>query len=101
MELVEDIPLEQILLNLQINEEIYILGLQYVIQKPISFLKCKPNDICTIVFGIYVGPLWETNIDAQYILDPYTIASYFTSNLTKIDKFVTQEMKIILEKMSI
>jgi hypothetical protein len=46
----------------------------------------------------YVRALWETNIDAQYILDPYTITSYFMFNLTKIDKFVTQEMKIIFEK---
>jgi len=75
------------------------LGLQYVIQKPTLFLKCKPNDICTNVFGIYARALWETNIDAQYILDPYATTSYFMFNLTKIDKFVTQEMKIILEKM--
>jgi hypothetical protein len=99
MGLGEYIPFEHFLLNLQIEEETYILGLKYAIKKPTSFLKCKPNDICTNVFGIYVGPLWEANIDTQYILDPYATTSYFTSYLTKIDEFVTQEMKIILEKM--
>jgi hypothetical protein len=99
MGLGEDIYFEQLLANLQIDEETYILGLWHAIQKPTLFFKCKPNDICINVFGIYVWPLWETNIDTQYILDPYAITSYFTFNSTKIDKFVTQEMKVILEKM--
>jgi hypothetical protein len=63
------------------------------------FKKNANQMIYTNAFGIYVQPLWETNIDAQYILDPYAITLYFMFNLTKIDKFVTQEMKIILEKM--
>jgi hypothetical protein len=37
------------------------------------FLKQKPNDIRTNVFGIHARPLWRTNKDAQYILDPYRI----------------------------
>lgn len=65
-----------------------------------QLLKKNANQmIYTNAFGIYVRPLWETNIDAQYILDPYAITLYFMFNLAKIDKFVTQEVKIILEKM--
>jgi hypothetical protein len=37
------------------------------------FLKQKPNDICTNVFGIHARPLWRANKDAQYILGPYCI----------------------------
>jgi hypothetical protein len=48
------------------------------------------------VFGIHARPLWGANIDTQYILDPYATTLYCTSYLTKINRFVTQEMKIIL-----
>ncbi len=50
------------------------------------------------MFGIHAGFLWGANIYAQYILDPYVTKSYCICYLTKIDNFVTQEMKIILNK---
>ncbi len=40
--------------------------------------KRKPNYICTNIFGIHVRTLCKANKDAQYILDPYAIASYCT-----------------------
>ncbi len=58
--------------------------------------KIKWKDTHTNVFGIHVRPLRGANIDAQYILDPYVATSCCTSYLTKINRFVTQEMKIIL-----
>jgi hypothetical protein len=64
MGLGEDISFEQILLDLKIDEETYILGLQHTIQKPTLFLKRKPNDIHINVFGIHARPLWGANIDA-------------------------------------
>jgi hypothetical protein len=43
------------------------------------------------VFNIHGRPqaLWEANIDAKFILDPYVAIGYFTSYLTKVDKYVT------------
>jgi len=98
MGLGEDISLEQFLLDFKIDEKSYILGLCYTIQKPTLFFKQKPNDICTNVFGIHAKPLWGANINAQYILDLYAITLYCNFYFTKIDKYVTQKMKIILEK---
>jgi hypothetical protein len=34
--------------------------------------------------------MWEENIDAQYVLDPYFAIAYCTSYLTKVNKIVTQ-----------
>jgi hypothetical protein len=45
-----------------------------------------------------VGPLWQTNTDAQFVLHPYAATSYCTSYLIRVDKFVTAEMKATLEK---
>jgi hypothetical protein len=38
------------------------------------------------VFNVHAYPLWETNIDAQFILDPYVDVTYYTSYSSKIDK---------------
>jgi hypothetical protein len=78
--------------NLQMNKDIY-LALWCTLQKPTLFLKRKPCDIHTNSFSIHVArPLWEANTYAQYILNPYVTTIYFTSYLTKIDKFVTKKM---------
>ncbi len=89
MGLGEDISFQQFLLDLKIDEKTCILRLHYIIKEPTLFLKQKPNDICTNVFGIHAGPLWGINIDAQYILHPYVTTSYCISYLTKIDNSIT------------
>ncbi len=61
-------------------------------------MKHKPNDIQTNAFNIHAGPLWEINTNAQFILDPYATLVYYISYLTKIDKSMTWEMQIILDK---
>ena len=36
--------------------------------------------------------------DIQFILDPYAVATYCTSYMTKVDKSMTMELKSILQK---
>jgi hypothetical protein len=98
MGLGEDICFDEFLLNLQLSEEMYILALCSTLQKPTLFLKRKANDIQTNVYGRHAKPLWEPNIDAQFILDPYVGVSYCTTYLTKVDKSIPQKMQLVLEK---
>jgi hypothetical protein len=92
------ISFDQILLDLHFNEETYLFALQCTIWKPSLFLKHNPNDIQTNAFNICAWLLCETNIDAQFILDPCIVIIYCTFYLTKVDKYVTQELQIILDK---
>jgi hypothetical protein len=62
-----EISFDQFFLELQLNEETYLLALQCTRRKSTLFLKHKPNHIQTMFFSIHVGPLWEANIDAQFI----------------------------------
>jgi hypothetical protein len=100
MRLCEDISFEHFLLDLKIDEETcwHILGLWYIIQKSTLFLKRKPNDICTNVFGIHVGPLWGANTNAQYIFRSIcsNIILYFLFNQN--NNSILQKLKIILDK---
>jgi hypothetical protein len=77
------------------DEKNYMLALRSKLQKPIIFIKRNPIDIHTNSYGKFVSKLWQANSDAQFIIDPYAIASYYTSYLTKIDKNVTQELQTI------
>ncbi len=88
MGLCVEILFDQFLSCLQLNEYTYLLALLRAIQKLTFFLKHKPNDVRTNVFSIHARSLWEANINAQFILDPYT-TTYCTSYLTKVNKFVT------------
>jgi hypothetical protein len=57
--------------------------------KPYIFLKQTPSNIKTNAFSTCVAPLWFANTYIQLILDPYVVASYYTSYITKIDKSIT------------
>jgi hypothetical protein len=48
--------------------------------------------IRTNVFSIHAIPMWEANIDVQYVLDPYFVIVCYTFYLTKVNKSITQEM---------
>jgi hypothetical protein len=84
--------------NLQLNENTYLLALRCTLQKPTLFLKRKPCDIRTNWFSIHARCLWETNIDARYILNPCAAATYYTFYLTKVEKCLTKKMQSVLEK---
>jgi len=42
--------------------------------------------------------MWFTNIDIQFILDPYATITYCTSYVTKIDKSITSKLHFIIKK---
>jgi hypothetical protein len=98
MKLSVEISFDQFLSNLQLDKKTYLFALQSTMWNLTLVLKCKPNDIWTNVFNIHVGPLWEANRNAQFILDPYATTTYCTFYLTKVDKSITQEMQFILNK---
>jgi hypothetical protein len=81
-----------------LKTSLYLFALQFAIWKPTLFLKCKPNHIWTNAFSIHVGPLWEANTNAQFILYPYATTTYCSFYLTKVDKSITREMRIIWDK---
>jgi hypothetical protein len=87
-----DITIDEFLTKLKINEITYILALQCTLCKPTFFSNTNQMIYGTNVFSINGGPLWEANINAQFILNPYVVAAYCTPYLTKVDNFNTCEM---------
>jgi len=59
------------------------------------------KDIRTNAYVIKVAPLWEANINTRFILDPYATTSYYTSDLTKIDRYIMIEFEPSLNNVKI
>jgi hypothetical protein len=76
----------------------YILSLRSKFKKQNIFLKWTPKNIKSNAFSILVSHLWFANTNIQFILDPYAVATYCTSNMTKIDKSITLELHSIIKK---
>ncbi len=56
------------------------------------------KDIKTNAYEIKATTSWEVNIDIQFILDPYTTISYYTSYLKKSNKTITTKFQTIIKK---
>jgi hypothetical protein len=64
-----------------LNESTCILNLR----SNWHMLKQILTNIKTNAFNICIAHLWLANTNIQFILDPYVIATYCTSYMTKID----------------
>ena len=88
------IKFNEILNELNISYELYILALRSTIKKRKIFLK---RDIEEIYINNYMTQLvnvWNANHDIQYVLDPYSCVVYICDYLTKNNK----GMSILLEQ---
>jgi hypothetical protein len=72
----------QYLNYLNLDENTYILSLRSKLTKSHIFLKRIFKNIKTYAFNINDAHLWFTNTNIQFILNPYAIATYWTSYMT-------------------
>jgi hypothetical protein len=82
----DDISFFEYLYHLNLDENTYILSLRSKLTKPHIFYKWIFRYIKINAFSIDVAHLWFTNIDIQFILDPYATITYCTSYMKKLNK---------------
>ena len=78
--------LEQILTELNISYEMYILAVRSTIKKRKIFLKRKLEEIYLNNYMKDLVHVWNANHDIQYVLDPYSCVVYICDYLTKNNK---------------
>ncbi|XP_059077054.1 uncharacterized protein LOC131876217 [Cryptomeria japonica] len=89
----------QMFLNeLDITEDEYIIALRSTIHRPTLFLQRKPSETWNNSFGRKIPQLWKANTDAQFVLNAYAAAMYYSSYMAKVDKSMTQEFKRICKE---
>ena len=69
----EDISFHKFLDKLELTEENYLLALRYTLKRTTLFLKRLPSEIR---INVHLLKAWRTNMDIQYVLDPYACATY-------------------------
>ena len=82
----EFIDFNQMLEQLNMSYEIYILALRSTIKKRRIFLKRSLRDIFTNNYMTHLIHVWKANHDIQYVLDPYSCVVYICDYLMKNNK---------------
>ena len=80
----------QMLSQLNINYEKYILALRSTINKKKVFLKRKLSEIYINNYMFHLIHVWRANHDIQYVLDPYSCVVYICDYLMKNNKSMSK-----------
>ena len=80
------ITFNEILNELNISYETYILALRSTINKKKIFLKTSLQEIYINSYMSHLIHVWKANHDIQYVLDPYSCVVYICDYLMKNNK---------------
>ena len=79
----EDMTFDQLLVNLNITEQKYILAIRSSLNSPTIFLKREPNELRLNNYNSACLSAWRANMDIQFVLDVYACAMYIVSYISK------------------
>lgn len=80
MDLRNAISFSNFLQNISMDFKTYTMAIRYKLKRPTLFLERTPQNIRTNPFARQLAPLWNANMDAQFILDAYSKLLYFLSD---------------------
>jgi hypothetical protein len=92
---------DNFLTELNLTEDEYIQAIQCTLKQPKIFLKETFSHIWNNSFSKYMPVMWNANTDAQYVLNVYVVASYCTSYMKKVDKYMTSAFRRICKEHEI
>jgi len=90
---------EEFLQHFSMDEKEYIAALRCTISRPTVFLK---RDIKSCFTNCYIKDLakvWRSNMDVQPIVDPYGVARYIASYMTKASGGISNLMRETSEQI--
>ena len=89
----EDISFDQLLINMSMTEEKYLLPIRSSLNTPIVFLKRNPNELQINNYNPACLSAWRANIDIQYVLDVYACAVYIVNYISKGQKGMSELLR--------
>ncbi|CAB3987663.1 Hypothetical predicted protein [Paramuricea clavata] len=94
----EDITFDQLLVNLKLTEQNYLLAVQSSLKTPTIFLKRKPNELRINNYNAACLSAWRANMDIQFVLDVYACAIYIVSYISKAQKGMSELLRTAYEE---
>ena len=89
----EDISFDQLLTNLDVSEQNYILAIRSSISTPTIFLKRNPSELRVNNYNPACLKAWRANMDIQFVLDVYACAMYIVSYISKAQKGMSELLR--------
>ena len=89
----EDISFDELLLQLKVTEENYLLAIRSSINTPTVFLKRNPNELRINNYNPACLSAWRANMDIQYVLDVYACAVYMVNYISKAQKVMSKLLR--------
>ena len=86
----EDISFDQLLSDLDVTEENYLLAVRSSINAPTVFLTRSPNELRVNNYNPACLQAWRANMDIQYVLDVYACAVYIVDYISKAQKGMSE-----------
>ena len=93
----QDITFDQLLFNLKLTEQDYLLAVRSSLKAPTTFLKRKPNELRINNSNAACFCAWRANMDIQFVLDVYACAMYIVSYISKAQKGMSELLKTACE----
>ena len=89
----ENISFNQLLVNLKVTEENYLLAVRSHLNTPAIFLKRQPNELRINNYNPACLGAWRANMDIQFVLDVYACAMYIVSYISKAQKGISELLR--------
>ena len=90
----QDITFDQLLLNLNVSEETYLLAIRSSLNSPTIFFKQQPNELKVNNSNSSCLSAWRANMDIQFVLDVYACAMYIVSYISKAQKGISDILRL-------
>lgn len=92
----EAITVDELLLNLNVSKETYLLAIRSGLNPPTIFLKWQPNELCINNYNASCLSAWRANMDIQFVLD--ACAMYIVSYISKAQKSITGILQVACDE---
>lgn len=84
---------DDILLKLNISENEYINAVRYKIDRDTVFLERNSLSVAVNCYNPTILSLFSSNMDLQFVLDPYSCASYIINYISKLEAGLSKLLK--------
>ena len=86
------------LAQLGMNEDMYLMAIRSTLKKNTVLIKRKPSDIRLNGYNPKILELFASNMDIQFILDPYGCVHYIVNYISKSYRGVSKLMREAIEE---
>ena len=89
----EDISFDQLLLDLKVTEENYLLAIRSSLNAATVFLKRNPDELRINNYNPACLSAWRANMDIQFVLDVYACAVYIVNYISRGKKGISELLR--------